>query len=573
MLRPGEPLQAGKNDESVEERLFPAHQASEKMTINRRDTILLALASTGAALPAGTARGQAGAASIRSGWGTTVEGQRRADLGNGTYRNPVLAGDRPDPNILKDGKDYYATFSSFLYYPGVPIWHSRDLVNWTPLTAALKTPIGNVWALDIAKHDGRYFIYIPVLDDADTARPLKTFVIHAPAMKGPWSEPIDLELDGYIDPGHAVGEDGKRYLFFNGGNRVQLSDDGLSAVGKPQHVYDGWPIPPQWIIEGFALEGPKLIRRGGWFYMFSGQGGTAGPPTSHMVVVARSCSINGPWENCPNNPIVRTVSRDEPWWSRGHATAVEGPDGRWWLVYHGYENGLRTLGRQMLLEPMEWTADGWPRATGGDLSRALPKPGGSGGAHGQPLSGFKPDAIGPRLTFWNPRPGYLARATIADQALTLAGQGASPADSSPLLFVAGDRSYDVRVEVELRGAAQAGLLLFYNEQLFCGLGLGNERLHAYRIGQEERWPAGAKTDARRLFLRLVNDEQVVTFYHSRDGQSWTAERSFEVAGYNHNVADGFLSLRPAIYATAGGKAVFRDLSYRALSGVSDTVRA
>ena len=543
------------------------------MTVNRRDTILMALASAGATLPPGAiAAGQPARTPARSRWGATVEGQRRADLGNGTYLNPVLAGDRPDPNVLKDGDDYYAAFSSFLYYPGVPIWHSRDLVNWTPVTAALKTPIGNVWALDITKHNGRYFIYIPVLDDNDPGRALKTFVIHAPSMKGPWSEPIDMHLDGHIDPGHIVGEDGKRYLFFNGGGRVQLSDDGLSAAGKVEHVYDGWPIPQDWIIEGFALEGPKLIRRGDYFYMFSGQGGTAGPPTSHMVVVARSRSINGPWKNCPHNPIVRTVSRDEPWWSRGHATAVEGPGGQWWLIYHGYENGLRTLGRQMLLEPMEWTADGWPRATGGDLSRPMRKPGKAGGAHGQPLSGFGADAIGNKLTFWAPRAGYLDRATITGGALTLAGQGTGPADASPLLFVAGDRSYDIRVEVELQGAAQAGLLLFYNEKLFCGLGVGTEKLHAWRIGQEERWPAGAPIDTRRLFLRLVNDEEVVTFYHSRDGRTWTKERSVEVAGYNHNVADGFLSLRPGLYATDGGKAVFRNLTYHALEGVSDTVR-
>ncbi|GAA0448569.1 MULTISPECIES: family 43 glycosylhydrolase [Sphingomonas] len=543
------------------------------MTVNRRETILLALASAGATLPGGAlAMAKAAPSSTRARWGATVEGQRRADLGNGTYLNPVLAGDRPDPNVLKDGDDYYAAFSSFLYYPGVPIWHSRDLVNWTPITAALKAPIGNVWALDIAKHDGRYFIYIPVLDDKDPGRALKTYVIHAPSMKGPWSEPIDMRIDGLIDPGHAMGEDGKRYLFFNGGNRVQLSDDGLSAVGKVQHVYGGWPIPENWIIEGFALEGPKITRKDGWFYMFSGQGGTAGPPTSHMVVVARSRSIDGPWENCPHNPIVRTASREEPWWSRGHATAIEGPDGKWWLVYHGYENGLRTLGRQMLLEPIEWIADGWPRATGGDLSRPLPKPGGAGGAHGQPLSGFSPDAIGNKLTFWAPRPGYLDRARIAGHALTLTGQGTGPADASPLLFVAGDRSYEVRVELELDGATQAGLILFYNEKLFCGLGVGPEKLHAYRIGQEERWPAGAPIDTRRLHLRLVNDEDVVTFYYSRDGKRWTKERSFEVAGYNHNVADGFLSLRPGLYAAGEGKATFRNLTYRGLEGVSDSVR-
>ena len=159
--------------------------------------------------------------------------------------------------------------------------------------------------------------------------------------------------------------------------------------------------------------------------------------------------------------------------------------------------------------------------------------------------------------------GCVRRAEVRSGTLTLAGQGTGPADASPLLFVAGDRSYEVSVEVEIEGDSTAGLTLFYNDKLFCGLGVGPGQLHAYRIGQEERWPPGAKTDARRLFLKAVNDEDVVTFYHSRDGRSWTKERSFEVAGYNHNVADGFLSLRPGLYATGTGKARFRNLSYRA----------
>ena len=109
---------------------------------------------------------------------------------------------------------------------------------------------------------------------------------------------------------------------------------------------------------------PRWMRHRDWFYMFSGEGGTAGPPTSHMIVVARSRSINGPWENCPHNPIVHTGSSRELWMSRGHGTAVEGPKGDWWLLYHGYENGFRTLGRQALLEPFEWVVDDWPLARG-----------------------------------------------------------------------------------------------------------------------------------------------------------------------------------------------------------------
>ena len=135
-----------------------------------------------------------------------IEGQRRADLGNGTYLNPIVAGDHPDPTVLKDGEDYYMTFSSFFSYPGVIIWHSRDLVNWAPIGPALTKPIGTVWAMDLVRHKGRYFIYIPATPGGQQS----IFVIHADDIRGPWSDPIDLRVSGCIDPGHAVGEDGKR---------------------------------------------------------------------------------------------------------------------------------------------------------------------------------------------------------------------------------------------------------------------------------------------------------------------------------------------------------------------------
>ena len=98
-------------------------------------------------------------------WGSGVEGQRKADLGNGTYLNPIIAGDHPDPTILKDGKNYYMTFSSFYSYPGIVIWHSTDLVNWAPVGPALTKPLGTIWALDLCKHNGRYFIDLPAAPD------------------------------------------------------------------------------------------------------------------------------------------------------------------------------------------------------------------------------------------------------------------------------------------------------------------------------------------------------------------------------------------------------------------------
>ena len=101
------------------------------------------------------------AATARPAWGVGPEGRRRADRGDGTFLNPIVAGDHADPTVLKDGGDYYMTCSSFASYPGVVIRHSRDLVNWSPICAALTTNVGSVWAMDLVKHDGRYFIYIP----------------------------------------------------------------------------------------------------------------------------------------------------------------------------------------------------------------------------------------------------------------------------------------------------------------------------------------------------------------------------------------------------------------------------
>ena len=295
-----------------------------------------------------------------------IEGQRRADLGNGTYLNPIVARRSSRSTRAERRRRLLHDVSSFFSYPGVVIWHSRDLVNWTPIGPALRKPIGSVWAMDLVKHNGRYFIYIPATPGGQQG----IFVITADDIRGPWSDPIDLKVSGCIDPGHAVGEDGKRYLFFGGISRIGLTDDGLATTGALEHVYNPWRYPADWVVEMYAPEGPKIFRRGDWFYLVSAVGGTSGPPTSHMVVVARSHSINGPWEDCPHNPIVHTKSVDEPWWSRGHASLVEGPGKDWWLVYHGYENGFRTLGRQTLLEPVEWTHDGWFHTTGGTLVEA-----------------------------------------------------------------------------------------------------------------------------------------------------------------------------------------------------------
>jgi beta-xylosidase len=545
------------------------------VTTTRREAlgaILGAGASVGVAARAGTnSRGQSAApGSLRdcSGlrgsdlkWAAGFEGQRKADLGNGTYLNPIVGGDHPDPSILRDGSNYYLAFSSFDAYPGLPLWRSTDLVNWQPLGPTLRRPVGAVWAPELVRHAGRYYIYF----HARTPEYRSLYVITADHIAGPWSDPVDLQLHAHIDPGHAVGEDGRRYLFLSGGDRVRLSDDGETVEGQVEHVYDPWRYPEDWVVETFAPEGPKVLRRGEWFYLILAVGGTAGPPTGHMVIVARSKSIHGPWQNAPNNPIVRTVSAGEKWWSRGHASAVEAADGSWWLVYHGYENGFWTLGRQTLLDPAHWSDDGWLVADGGDLSRPLRKPGGGPAlTHGAPLSDdFAAGRLAPQWSFYDPGPEEARRLRHESGLLVVAGKGTQPADASPLCFVAGDLAYEFETQVELRGEAQAGVLLFYNRRLFCGLGFDTQRftLHRYGLQRTRPRPAGGE---RRLWLRVTNDRHIVTLHHSSDGRTWTKfDVQMEVSGYHHNVAGDFLSLRPAIYVAGAGEAAFSGLRYHA----------
>ena len=499
-------------------------------------------------------------------WARGIENQRMADRGDGTFLNPVMAGDRPDPTVLKDGDDYYMTFSSFDAYPGLVIWHSRDLVNWQPITAALKTPIGSVWAPELTRFEDRYYIYIPARSPSHRPDYRSIYVIRADDIAGPWSEPVDLYLHDHIDPGHAVGKDGKRYLFLSQGDLVPLADDGLSTVGPVEHVYDYWKYPPNWTVECACPEGPKVTRRGDWFYLITAVGGTAGPPTGHMVIAARARALRGPWENAPNNPLVRTVSATEKWWSRGHATLVEGPGSAWWMVYHGYENGYWTLGRQTLLDPVRWTKDGWLEAIGGDLAKPLPMPLSSEAVpHGLALSdNFSNGRLGSQWAFYKPGPDESRRVRFDDSTLVLGAKGRAPADASPLTLIAGDQAYRVEVEIEIDERTQAGLLLFYSDRLYAGLGMNDGHFVMHRYGRERDFVKPGNT-GRRIFMRIENDRHIVTIHTSTDGEHWIKfPVQMETSGYHHNVAYDFLSLRPAIYAAGDGEARFRNLKYEAL---------
>jgi xylan 1,4-beta-xylosidase len=170
----------------------------------------------------------------------------------------------------------------------------------------------------------------------------------------PVEHPIDLKIIN-IDPCQVIDDNGKQYLYSANGGHIPLSDDGLSVTGETKHVYNGWIKPCEWTIECFCLEGPKITKRGEYFYLTVAEGGTAGPATGHMIISARSKTPFGPWENSPYNPILRTTSNSVKWWSTGHRTIFEDTNGSWWIVFHGHENGYYNMGRQTLLLPIEWS--------------------------------------------------------------------------------------------------------------------------------------------------------------------------------------------------------------------------
>ncbi len=262
---------------------------------------------------------------------------------------------------------------------------------------------------------------------------------------------------------------------------------------------------------------------------------------------------------------MRTTSAEEPWWSKGHGTLVEGPDGRWYLMYHAYENGFYTLGRQTILEPVEWTADGWFRTAGLDAAQPIPKPSGEAVPHGFALSDdFSTDKMGIQWSFYDGTDADRTRVRRDQGTLVLQAKGTTPADSSPLSFVVGDHAYEIQVELDADASATAGVLLFYNRKLYAGLGVSAKNFILHRYGTERilQKPSGV---GGTLHIKLRNDRHIVTIDYSSDGHSWKRfGTGMEVSGYHHNVAYDFLSLRPAIYAAGTGAVRFRNFTYRAL---------
>jgi beta-xylosidase len=282
-----------------------------------------------------------------------------------------------------------------------------------------------------------------------------------------------------------------------------------------------------------------------------------------MVISARSRMPWGPWENSPYNPIVHTASRDETWWSRGHGTLVDAVDGSWWILYHAYRKGFHTLGRHVLMEPIEWTADGWFRVPPDiRVDQPVRKPPGQALPHGLKLSD---DFAGPQLGLqWRCLGGIEpGRVSVADGAMVMQGRGQAAADSNPLVCMPTDAAYEAQVELTLRGG-QGGMVVYYNSEYFGGIGMGADGI--FRMRRNRVMKPAAPWESRAVRLRIVNDRHEVRFFHSADGRDWDAGlHTIETSGYHHNTLGGFLGLRVGLYAAGDGTAEFRNFRYRTLA--------
>ena len=484
------------------------------------------------------------------------EKQPIADQGNGYYKNPIFSGNFGDPSLIRIEDDYYIAFSR---RNGIIIFHSKDLVNWQPKSRhRLPEGYNSVWAIDLQYFNDKFHIYMPIREYPGKKRgPFANFVITAERAKGPWSEPINLEIDAPndsyysgIDPGFIQTQEGEKYLFVNHGWVVQLNADGTKAVTKPKIVYEGWDYPEDWIVECHCLESPKLFYKDGFYYMVSAEGGTSGPSTAHMSIVARAKHPMGPWENSPYNPLTKTYSQKEMFWHQGHGTIFEDKDGEWWTVFHGRLNNFEGMGRPTLLKPIKWTPDGWPVEKAYPSDALIPKPHGQNVGNGFPYSDdFAESAPGYQWYFDNALRDHL---NFGNRKLVMASKGQYVKESMQIAAYAPNKSYTITVNLKnLSEDNIGGIQLGDNGIASDGKNVFFSDVPDWRK-KHSVYPIETKDG---VWLKITNFKKDLSFYYSTDGKVW------EKFADSMRSSDSY---RFSLFSYGSGKTEFYDFRYQGL---------
>lgn len=287
------------------------------------------------------------------------------------YQNPILPGFHPDPSICRVGEDYYLVNSTFSYFPGVPIFHSKDLIHWTQIGNILDREeqlnlsetehSGGIFAPTIRYYQGTYYMITTNVTHGGN------FIVTAQKPTGPWSNPYFLEDADGIDPSLFFDDDGRCYYCgtkgrreggaFWGDNEIYIQELDLKTMKLIGPSYAAWHGA---LRDGEWQEGPHIYKKDGFYYLMIAEGGTG---LNHAVTIARSKSLTAPFEGCKRNPILthRHLGKNYPIVNTGHADLVETSTGEWFMVLLASRpcDGFCNLGRETFLVPVTWE-DGWP---------------------------------------------------------------------------------------------------------------------------------------------------------------------------------------------------------------------
>ena len=463
---------------------------------------------------------------------------------HGKYRNPVRAGDFPDPSVIRPSTSsrqpgtFYAVTTSTDWAPFFPIFTSADLVDWELAGHVFaRRPdwcAGNFWAPDFAEKNGRFYVYY-------TARrkdgPLCVAVATADRPQGPYTDhgPLIGQRNGSIDAMAADDADGSRWLLWkedgNAHNKPtpiwaqRLSEDGLVLAGEPVELLRN---DAPW--EGRLVEAPHVIRREGWFYMFYSGNTCCGEDCAYAVGVARARRLTGPWEKCPANPI---LAGNEAFRCPGHGAPVDDGKGDWYYLYHAYEARPDAIyvGRQLCLDAIEWSLDGWPAINGGrGPSRIADAPFARDQRAAQRGRWQADFSAGPLDRGWQWPQSAAPRLATDHGALVLTAQherrGSDPlAGVVARTITAGD--YAATAEVETRGQAAealASLCAYGSHRDALGIGVRDGIVSVWRRrgGHLVELALARVPNRNRVYLRVTAlDGSAYRFAFSGDGKSWT----------------------------------------------------
>ena len=280
-----------------------------------------------------------------------------------TYNNPIIPGFYSDPSVCRVGEDYYLITSTFEYYPGVPVFHSKDLVNWEQIGHCIhrkeQLPKGvNIFAATLRHHEGTFYMIT-----TNMGGNFGNFYVTATNPAGPWSDPIFIDIPG-IDPDLFFDEDGKSYVISSPFILYEINLESGELLTEGLKVWNG--------TGGRYSEAPHIYKKDGYYYLMAAEGGTE---EAHSETIARSHSVWGPYTDNPANPILahaNAAGQGNPIQGVGHADIIQAQDDSWWIVFHGYrtvsDKAHHILGRETCLAPVSWPKNGWPVVNGNGVA-------------------------------------------------------------------------------------------------------------------------------------------------------------------------------------------------------------